>query len=524
MNLITKLKRSYWMVRLALQYPGLIIGTLPDTLVNGTPDDAVPVMANFNYIVSQVNANAAPLSGTPQLNLANTYTQPQTAAGAQSVAQLVSMQQALAIDKPSLSFSVGSSALTATLNDFGGNALSATNVTAVLQRSATATSGAQAIDITNSAITLTIPSGATLGHINAVTGYLYWYLQDNGGTESLAVCGTYQGISLIGNSTTIGAGSTSGNTIYATAGLSGVAMHLIAITADVQTTAGTWTATPSQVYTYDQIMDNAIQLHGFTGTQSVSSSTSYTAETLVANGNNIVVTAASTQTLPAPSTCPNGMLIGINAQAGGVVVSATITSQNGTSLASHPLGKGGTLILQNNGSAWNIIHFNNILASGSASGASAITFTSLISAAYNKYSLRGTGFIGSSANASVNVNASINNGISYDSGTNYSYNGYLSYASGLNNENGASETSFHAVIQSLPTGSQGVVFELDLMNPNDATYYKVMRSRFLGYNSVNGYYACSVDGYYQNSSAINAFELTASAGTLTGSYVLYGYI
>ena len=37
-----------------------IVGTLPYTLANGATADASQVMANYNYIVSQVNANAAP--------------------------------------------------------------------------------------------------------------------------------------------------------------------------------------------------------------------------------------------------------------------------------------------------------------------------------------------------------------------------------------------------------------------------------------------------------------------------------
>jgi len=38
-----------------------IIGTLPNTISNGQTVDATPVMADFNFIVNQVNANAAPL-------------------------------------------------------------------------------------------------------------------------------------------------------------------------------------------------------------------------------------------------------------------------------------------------------------------------------------------------------------------------------------------------------------------------------------------------------------------------------
>ncbi|PRH46124.1 tail fiber domain-containing protein [Burkholderia multivorans] len=39
-----------------------IIGNLPNTLSNGTTADATQVMADFNYIVNQVNANAMPAS------------------------------------------------------------------------------------------------------------------------------------------------------------------------------------------------------------------------------------------------------------------------------------------------------------------------------------------------------------------------------------------------------------------------------------------------------------------------------
>ena len=38
---------------------GVIIGALPNNILDGQVIDAVPVMANFNWIVSQVNANAS---------------------------------------------------------------------------------------------------------------------------------------------------------------------------------------------------------------------------------------------------------------------------------------------------------------------------------------------------------------------------------------------------------------------------------------------------------------------------------
>lgn len=55
--------------------PQVIVGALPNNIQNGQIEDAVPVMANYNWIVNQVNANAAALVNTPQLNTANTFLQ-----------------------------------------------------------------------------------------------------------------------------------------------------------------------------------------------------------------------------------------------------------------------------------------------------------------------------------------------------------------------------------------------------------------------------------------------------------------
>lgn len=67
-----------------------IIGSLPNNITNGQTVDATPVMADFNFIVNQVNANANPLgtltapSGTAmpfQQNFAPTGWVAQTGAG-----------------------------------------------------------------------------------------------------------------------------------------------------------------------------------------------------------------------------------------------------------------------------------------------------------------------------------------------------------------------------------------------------------------------------------------------------------
>ena len=39
-----------------------IVGPIPNNLTNGTTIDAIPVMANYNWIMNQVNTNAAPIA------------------------------------------------------------------------------------------------------------------------------------------------------------------------------------------------------------------------------------------------------------------------------------------------------------------------------------------------------------------------------------------------------------------------------------------------------------------------------
>lgn len=60
----------------------VIVGTLPVTLTNGTTADATQVMTDLNWLVNQVNANAAPLSGVALLASANTFTQVQSGVSA----------------------------------------------------------------------------------------------------------------------------------------------------------------------------------------------------------------------------------------------------------------------------------------------------------------------------------------------------------------------------------------------------------------------------------------------------------
>lgn len=66
--------------------PNVIINTLPVTLQNGTTADATQVMSDLNWIVNQVNANAAPVAGVALLAAANTFTMVQSGVNANAPA------------------------------------------------------------------------------------------------------------------------------------------------------------------------------------------------------------------------------------------------------------------------------------------------------------------------------------------------------------------------------------------------------------------------------------------------------
>lgn len=64
----------------------VIVGALPVTLTNGTTADATQVMSDLNWIVNQVNANAAPLVGTALTNANNNFTVVQSGVAASASA------------------------------------------------------------------------------------------------------------------------------------------------------------------------------------------------------------------------------------------------------------------------------------------------------------------------------------------------------------------------------------------------------------------------------------------------------
>lgn len=155
-----------------------------------------------------------------------------------------------------LSVSAASSALTFTVTQAGGSAPTAQNPVTVPFRSTTAATGTVALGTITSSITLTIPSGATLGTSNLVPFRIWIFLNYNGGTPALGVatCSTTTTITIypcvawestLKTSTTISAGATAAGQLYATTGVGNDAVRIVGYCdfASGLVTAGAWAST-----------------------------------------------------------------------------------------------------------------------------------------------------------------------------------------------------------------------------------------------------------------------------------------
>jgi len=155
----------------------------------------------------------------------------------------------------SLTFAVGSSALTIALKTRAGATPSATDPVLIGQRSATAGNGDFNLRAVTAATSLVVSSGSTLGLGNSDSTPLYVYAIDNAGTEELAISQTWRGPSGICSTTAEGgAGAAdSASVVYSTTARTNVPFRAIAKLVAPQTTAGTWAAVPTtcQLWPFD---------------------------------------------------------------------------------------------------------------------------------------------------------------------------------------------------------------------------------------------------------------------------------
>lgn len=150
-----------------------------------------------------------------------------------------------------LSVSVASNALTIALKQSDGSTDPSTALGGVVGigfRSSTASSGAYTVRFASSALSLVVPSGATLGSGSGVTQFYYVYAIDNAGAIELAVAGSKLfDDAALQNTTAISSSSNAGNVLYSTTARTAVPVRLIGRFKVNEATAGTWATTPSDL-------------------------------------------------------------------------------------------------------------------------------------------------------------------------------------------------------------------------------------------------------------------------------------
>lgn len=118
-------------------------------------------------------------------------------------------------------------------------------------RSATLTDGVPVSRDISSALSLVVPSGATLGTVSTEQSRLILLAIDNAGTVELAIVNLAGGVDLseegVVSTTAIDATADSDNVVYSTTARSNVAYRVIGLVDSTQATAGTWATSPTLI-------------------------------------------------------------------------------------------------------------------------------------------------------------------------------------------------------------------------------------------------------------------------------------
>lgn len=138
----------------------------------------------------------------------------------------------------SLSASVAGNALTIALKTQAGTDPTSRDVSKISFRSSTLTSGAFNQRSITSALSITIPSGTTIGTVNASATNIYVYAMDNAGTVVLAVSLSPFSDKTVQSSSAISGGS-SASTLYSTAAQSNLPIRCLGKILISEATAGT---------------------------------------------------------------------------------------------------------------------------------------------------------------------------------------------------------------------------------------------------------------------------------------------
>jgi hypothetical protein len=301
-----------------------------------------------------------------------------------------------------LNSNAAGSNLTITMTGANGSAPSATNPVSIPFRSGTLAGGQPSWGIITSAITLVIPSGATLGTSSSNVPFRIWlYASYNGGTPQLAAavcslstqiypCASWEYTRI--TSTTISGLATSAGVLYATAGVSSDPVRIIGYCdfASGLATAGSWASACTTL----QLFGPGIKKPGDVVQTVVATTTTPTTFSGSTVSNKTALSLAGTIT-------PSATVNLVKATAWGSM--AVNTSATGTNVAVIQIYRGtGTTAIGNIS-----IGNSNSTASGVTSPVGDFAFDNPASASSVQYGLYGWNGTGSSSNQWLNTSNSV---------------------------------------------------------------------------------------------------------------------
>ena len=128
------------------------------------------------------------------------------------------------------------------------------NATSLQFRSATLTTGVPTTALAVGALSLVVPSTATLGTVNAVQSQLVLVVLYNGGTPALGIVNISGGTNLdettLLSTTAMTTGANSASVVYSASAITSSPFRVVGTVVSTQATAGTWATTPSLVQGY----------------------------------------------------------------------------------------------------------------------------------------------------------------------------------------------------------------------------------------------------------------------------------